>query len=117
MPMASCDMILGMKWLSSIGETRDDWKNLTMSLQVDGKEVILRDDPSLNKTRVSLRSLWRQWTPEEEGYLIEYQGIEEPRSEEEIDPIIQEVLTDFAALFQEPIGLPQVRKQDHAPLF
>lgn len=103
-----------MKWLAAIGETRDDWKNLTMTLQVGDKEVVLRGDLRLNKRQVSLRSLWRLWSLEEEGFLLEYRGIEEPKRDADVDPKIQEVLAEFAELFQEPIGLPPVREQDHA---
>ena len=29
--LGSTDVILGLKWLGTLGETRDDWRKLTMS--------------------------------------------------------------------------------------
>lgn len=31
LPLGSTDVILGLKWLATLGVTRDDWQNLTMT--------------------------------------------------------------------------------------
>ena len=41
LPLGSIDVILGLKWLANLGETRDDWRKLTMSFELGRKMVIL----------------------------------------------------------------------------
>ncbi|KAK9098499.1 hypothetical protein Syun_025544 [Stephania yunnanensis] len=39
---ASFDLILGMAWLNSLGITTNDWPNLTMYFQFEGKPRVLQ---------------------------------------------------------------------------
>lgn len=57
MPMRSFDIILGMKWLALVGKTRDDWENLTMTLTINGKEVVLQGDIPLSRAMVSTKTI------------------------------------------------------------
>ena len=56
LPLGSINVILGLKWLATLEETKDDWRKLTMSFDLGGKTVILQGDPSLTKARVSLKT-------------------------------------------------------------
>ena len=56
--LGSVDVILGMKWLESLGGMQVDWRNLTMRFQVGGVSVIIQGDPSLSTSLVSLKTLW-----------------------------------------------------------
>ena len=53
-------MILGLKWLATLRETRDDWRKLTMSFELGGKTVICQGDPSLIKARFSLKTMIKE---------------------------------------------------------
>lgn len=64
------DVILGMQWLHSLGVTEVDWRNLAMTFQYEGRKVMIKGDPSLTKTRVSLKTMMKTWGVEE-GYLVE----------------------------------------------
>ena len=55
--LGSADVILGMKWLETLGRMEVNWKNLTMRFQVGGVYVILQGDPSLSTSLVSLNTL------------------------------------------------------------
>ena len=55
----SADIILGMKWLESLGGMQVNWKNLTMRFQVGGISMILKGDPNLSTPLVSLKTLWK----------------------------------------------------------
>lgn len=50
-------MILGMKWLQSLGEMKLNWKLLTMEFRVGGRAVIIQGDSILSKTLVSLKTM------------------------------------------------------------
>lgn len=59
--LGGVDVILGMLWLYSLEMTKVDWKNLTMTFVHQGKKVIIRGDPSLMKTKVSLKNMMGTW--------------------------------------------------------
>ncbi|GKE30039.1 putative mitochondrial protein [Tanacetum coccineum] len=68
--LRSTDVILGVKWLRQLGETRVNWKELTMSFQRGVDRVTLREEPGLRRTEASLRSLARAIPDTSETYLI-----------------------------------------------
>lgn len=49
LPLGSTDVILGIKWLATLGETHADWKNITMAFELGGQTVVLQRDPILTK--------------------------------------------------------------------
>ena len=49
--LGSCDMVLGVQWLSKLGPICWDFKQLLMQFKLDGKEVRLRGVP-LQKLKV-----------------------------------------------------------------
>ncbi|CAK7352326.1 unnamed protein product [Dovyalis caffra] len=44
--LGDSDMILGLKWLSTLGETKDDWCRLTMTIKMGEKIIVLQGDPA-----------------------------------------------------------------------
>ena len=120
--LGGIDVILGMKWLNSLGITEVDWKNLILSLMYQGKKIIIRGDPSLTKARVSLKNLVKTWGEEDQGYLVEYRALEKCEISEEEDSI-EEVLTEeesvvvvlkkFDDVFDWPETLPPRRVIEH----
>lgn len=59
MVLGSTDVILGFKWLATLGETLINWGQLSLQVTVDGRLVKLQGDPSLYHTQMSLNSLQR----------------------------------------------------------
>lgn len=47
--LGSSDVILGMKWLETLGTTQTNWKEQTMKFEVAGEQVCLKGDRSLGK--------------------------------------------------------------------
>ena len=64
-----------MQWLYSLGVTVVDWKNLTLTFSNKDKQICIKGDPSLTKSRVSLRNLLKMWEEHDHGYLIECRSI------------------------------------------
>lgn len=56
-PMKSLDLILGIKWLATLGVTKADWKFLILSFEMGGEQVTLQGDPNLCRSLVSLKTL------------------------------------------------------------
>lgn len=63
------DVILGMKWLQSMGKMKTDWPALTMSFIRGDKWIMLRGDPTLARLEVSLKRLTRAWQETDQGSL------------------------------------------------
>ncbi|GJR89881.1 putative CCCH-type zinc finger family protein [Tanacetum coccineum] len=77
MELGSTDVILGVKWLRQLGETRVNWKELTMSFQIGDDRVTLRGEPGLRRTEASLQSLARAIPDISETYLIALTRVED----------------------------------------
>ncbi|KAL0554647.1 hypothetical protein IC582_008573 [Cucumis melo] len=93
------------------------------SFTCNGKSVCIKGDPSLTKTRISLKSMFKTWDNQDEGYLIECRAIEVKRDrkqqivEKQESPwatnSIQNVLKGFDDVFTWPEKLPPRREIEH----
>ncbi|KAI0497361.1 hypothetical protein KFK09_020584 [Dendrobium nobile] len=80
--LGSTNVILGMKWLGTLGETKINWGTLKMKLVIGGRRKMIQGDASLTKVEVSLKSLIRTIQQEGGGYLVELHSLEGARVEE-----------------------------------
>ncbi|TYJ97717.1 histone-lysine N-methyltransferase ASHR1 isoform X3 [Cucumis melo var. makuwa] len=74
--LGGVDIFLGMQWLHSLGVIVVDWKNLTLTFTGNGQQISIKGDPSLTKTRISLKSMFKSWEDQDEGFLIECRTVE-----------------------------------------
>lgn len=109
------DVILGVQWLDTLGETRLNWKQQWMKLKVEGKLIKLVGDLSLHTAAVSLKAIWKAMEQEGEGMLVEYGGLQA----EDDDTTVgfpeewSALLESYAQVFSEPTGLPPTRGKVH----
>ncbi|KAL4366769.1 hypothetical protein GQ457_05G003480 [Hibiscus cannabinus] len=89
-PLEGFDVILGVKWLCTLGPILWDFNSLTMKFVVNGKEII-----------------WQGQLLEVVPRLSLMQGQNSPTI------VLDKLLVEFAQLFQEPSGLPPNRGCDH----
>ena len=63
--LGSSHVILGIKWLATLGETQVDWGSLVMKFRVGGTVVTLHGDPSLKQNisnfEVNDEGIMRKW--------------------------------------------------------
>lgn len=52
-------VILGMKWLQTLGKMQVNWGMLKIRFKIAYESVVLQGDPSLHKTQVSLKSMFK----------------------------------------------------------
>ncbi|XP_048627868.1 uncharacterized protein LOC125596911 [Brassica napus] len=114
--LGMADVILGIQWLETLGETRSNWKLQWMKFQLGKETVTLQGDPSLFSAQVSLKALWKAMENEGEGYMVELSSMQtvgggEP---ERLRSEYQWVESEFGGTFQEPQGLPPSRGKEHA---
>ncbi|KAK9184730.1 hypothetical protein WN943_025081 [Citrus x changshan-huyou] len=114
--LGSTDVILGMKWLQTLGKMKVNWKLLTMEFRVNSQVVVLRGDSSLSKTFVSLKAMIKAIQDARQGFLVELHSMVGGRTEAStvIPKPIQQLLEQFEGVFQMPSGLPPRREHEHA---
>ncbi|XP_031270798.1 uncharacterized protein LOC116129193 [Pistacia vera] len=114
--LGGANVVLGISWLSTLGDVCANWRNLTMAFISEGKRVLLQGDPSLVKTVVSLKAMLKSLQREDAGYLIEFFsiGVKGEETEDPIDPTAAAVVDGFSHLFEQPTKLPSKRTTDHA---
>lgn len=103
--LGSSNVIIGMNWLATLGETQVD-SSLVMKFRVGGTTVALHGDPSLGKTSVTLKSIIKAFR--ENGVLLELGSLttKVEQADATVPDILQELLTDFREVFEERCGLP-----------
>lgn len=69
--LGNADVILGVKWLATLGTTQNDWGKKIMEFNVGDKRVRLQGDPTLGRTVISLKSIEKEVTREGGGLIIE----------------------------------------------
>ncbi|XP_019084456.1 PREDICTED: uncharacterized protein K02A2.6-like [Camelina sativa] len=114
--LGEANVILGLQWLESLGDTRVNWREQRMAFMMGGEGVTLLRDPSLKNSAISFKALWKTVQQDGEGLFVEYAGIQASTEEsEEGAPIYyRALLEEFSRVFSEPQGLPPSRGKEHS---
>lgn len=116
------DVILGMKWLQSLGKMEADWPSLTMSFLKVDKKITLKGDLTLVRLEVSLKRLARSWQKTDEGFMVELRALtahssgqmEELEIRDGEQPTeIHQLLGEYQGIFRTTDQLPPQRAVDH----
>ncbi|TYK14439.1 uncharacterized protein E5676_scaffold186G00980 [Cucumis melo var. makuwa] len=122
--LGTVDAVLGMQWLDTTGTMRIHWPSLTMIFWNEGRQIVLKGDPSLIKAECSLKTLEKTWQDDDQGFLLEWTNMEmsaeedyetdkEMKGDETDIPMIRFLLQQYADIFATPKGLPPKREIDH----
>ncbi|XP_061365599.1 uncharacterized protein LOC133308882 [Gastrolobium bilobum] len=115
--LGGAEVILGLDWLKGWGEMKADFGNLTLKVCVEGREVTLKGDPVLSNTTTvtMLRSMVKALSTAQQGFVVDQHWQQEgTKAVESLWPELEALLSDYAAVFQEPQGLRPKRRQDHS---
>lgn len=67
------DVILGVQWLETLGVVMTDWKKQVMMYEFQGEPVMLKGDPTLIRSQISLKAMVRALKKTGEGgYWVEW---------------------------------------------
>jgi hypothetical protein len=103
LPLQSYDMILGLDWLSSFSTMQIHWQQKWLAIPYQGSTaVLIGDAPELPVGSVIQLA------------LIQPEAAEQSITAEVLPPGFQELLSEFAHLFQPPTELPPQRDCDHS---
>ena len=120
LPLGNSDVILGIQWLEKLGTIMTNWKTQTLKFQLGSEHITLKGDPSLGRTKISLKAMIRALQKEGGGYLVEFNQLssDQQKNDEldmgQIPSVLRMVLQEFKHVFNMPSGLPPKRTHDHA---
>ena len=119
LPIHGPEVVLGIQWLSLLGQVTHDYAALTMDFSWEGRRIKLKGDHSACRTTTlnTLQGLSAKSQLEEafELFFLEKQG-------DDVDPVaapdalpqsVTQLLQQYASVFREPVGLPPRRFHDH----
>ncbi|KAJ9558601.1 hypothetical protein OSB04_013215 [Centaurea solstitialis] len=113
--LGSTDVILGIKWLRTLGDMRVNWSTLMMSFEGPEGMVTLKGIPGLTRAEASLQAMARDVEGVSEGFLVGLAALDEdPHQIHQIHPELDSVLQQFSEMFEMPAGLPPHRDHEHA---
>jgi hypothetical protein len=97
--LGDIDIVLGISWLRTLGEMTIDWSKKIMKFEEKGKLKTLSGMENEEPLLASLQGILDIDNGQVNG------GLSQEKQRE-----LEEVLNDFDDVFQEPKGLPQMRK-------
>ncbi|MCI10413.1 RNA-directed DNA polymerase (Reverse transcriptase), partial [Trifolium medium] len=116
--LGGIDVVLGVEWLKTLGDTIINWKKQLMSFWSNKEWVTLQGLGESNGSMVSLHSIMSKSKKWEEKVLgsIEKQENEQHKStlSNEQKEELEQLLNCYASVFSEPKGLPPIRGKEHA---
>lgn len=80
--LGTSDVILGVQWLEKLGNVMTNWKSQIMQFEVGDNTVTLVGDPSLVRSRISLKAMIRTIQKEKQGYWIEVNKLDKTKVSE-----------------------------------
>ncbi|GJU26857.1 RNA-directed DNA polymerase like protein, partial [Tanacetum coccineum] len=99
LPLVGCQMILGIQWLSTLGDIKCNFKELRMEFVYKSKKMVLRGTPKSNS----------EWMSGNKQNKMERQGKQPEFSSMQLCDVMEE----FADVFAVPKELPPSRPSDH----
>lgn len=55
--LGNSDLILDVQWLEKLGTVSTNWKTLTLKFKLGQDNVVLKGDPALGRTMISLKAM------------------------------------------------------------
>lgn len=108
--LGGIDVVLGMEWLKTLGDTIINWRKQTMSFWMDKRWVTLQGLEDCRESMVALQSILRKSKQEVHGGFWGMEKHEQRKENQILTPGQQEelerLLHKFSQVFQEPTGLP-----------
>ena len=131
LPVEGCEIVLGMQWLTTIGDVKWNFGDLRMEFMQNGHKVVLRGMKHYGLQFVRQKKMQKLLRKPEQiagAQLCMIRMIQEPEPEplslftitagtnggQDGDSLdLESLLSEYDDLFQEPNGLPPARLHDH----
>jgi hypothetical protein len=117
MVLSGSEIVLGMDWLASLGNIEANFSNLCLKCELDGKKYTIQGDPAMCNSQATWKTMIKALSDEGMGFYIHTVSGGTTEAVEGGDMSEWgKVISEFAAVFNMPSGLPPIREHDHAIL-
>ncbi|KAF1897044.1 hypothetical protein Lal_00034746 [Lupinus albus] len=100
------DLVLGLKWLGSLGEVKADFGRMKLTLKKGNSVITIARDPALNRIKLSYGAFMQVLLEKRGGSLLHYDTRQCYRQEGEGIPAeLEGTLQQYQNVFQNPQGL------------
>ena len=113
--IAGADAVFGVAWMKSLGRVLTDYDLLTIEFHLGGKHTTLCDENLLREQPLKARSIKKLVHSEAITSICQLQ-LSLPAGtgvQQSLPLVMQQLLDQFASVFQEPQALPPFRDVDH----
>lgn len=104
--LGSADIILGMKWLETLGTTQTNWKEQTIEFEVGNQRVKLKGEAALGKSLVTLKTMEKELRREKAGMMVEFSNTETEMLNE-VPQFLTQILHKFEGIFRDLMSFHQ----------
>ncbi|GJW60292.1 retrotransposable element Tf2 [Tanacetum coccineum] len=106
-PLGECEMVLGIQWLSTLGNILSNFKELRIEFKHNGRKVVLRGTQKANLQWMQGSKTLIKTPRIELSYMVEAE-------ESKVVPLgISRLLDQYLDVFAIPTSLPPMRLRDH----
>ena len=113
LPLEDYEVVLGIEWLSTLGDVSWNFSKLIMKFFINGRQVTLKGRRGGKVTTITSHRMERVLRKTHTGFLVQLHNIEKEMTVNIPAGNIESLLTEFADIFAEPHGLPPLRCHDH----
>ncbi|XP_061373831.1 uncharacterized protein LOC133316132 [Gastrolobium bilobum] len=118
LPIQGAKVVLGVQWLSELGDITLNYKQLVMKFERDGKQLEIQGESATNMEAIQLNQFRRLTASNSVACLYQFHSIvlsdEQPTVNGQVpDAQVLQVLAEFEQIFEKPSTLPPHRQQDH----
>ncbi|KAA8520263.1 hypothetical protein F0562_014519 [Nyssa sinensis] len=110
LPVAACQLVLGVQWLETLGPIETDYKQLTMTFKVEG---ISHTFQGLGRADIAALTNKEFNGLQGTGYFFQIILSNDSSQLNSYPPEIGRLLKAFSHVFEPPTRLPPRRSQDH----
>nr|XP_034886896.1 uncharacterized protein LOC118027607 [Populus alba] len=110
LPVAACQVVLGVQWLETLGPIKTDYKKLWMSFKQDGKTHVLHGITGSELAPLGEKELLHLSGM---GFFVHMVSEMQTTQDTQWAPDLDQILSQFAHIFEEPTDLPPTRSHNH----
>lgn len=125
LPIHGADLVLGVQWLQTLGSFLSDYSIPSIQFTYNNKPITLTGSTSMTPTAASYAQFYRFLFTQAIDFIhsLHLTSFDKPDSNtttktehlvnSNIDPVIKDLLHQYATIFDTPQGLPPDRHQNH----
>ncbi|KAM0065899.1 putative nucleotidyltransferase, Ribonuclease H [Helianthus debilis subsp. tardiflorus] len=112
LPLQGWDIVLGVSWLATLGPVLTDYATSVFEFSLNGQQVKWQGDVSVAQA-IQFHGFRHLINSDGIGQLYHLTLLPQDSPPPTYPPELQDILNNFATVFNPPKGLPPTRSQDH----